>query len=103
MQPARRKRHADCLPHFYQAFNLTIQFQEVAEDMELCWQELLALFFIALGKTIKPVRHIYLINIFLTGFAIVIMLLLIVAVKVVVILSLVIGIIVCLVATAYLW
>ncbi|XP_059470818.1 choline transporter-like protein 1 [Neocloeon triangulifer] len=60
-------------------------FQEVAEDLQMCWREMLALFFVALG------------------FALVMMLLLIVAVKVVVVMSLVAAIVVCTVATAYLW
>jgi len=74
----------------------------VAEDMELCWKELLALFFIALGKIFQDEYLLSLID-FISGFSLVIIILLIVAVKVVVILSLAAGIIVCLVATAYLW
>ncbi|XP_065351005.1 choline transporter-like protein 1 [Cloeon dipterum] len=76
---------AERIDVFFSKTGLRNFFQEVAEDLELCAREVLALFFVALG------------------FSLILILLLIVAVRVVVIISLVFAIVVCTVATAYLW
>ncbi|XP_059470748.1 choline transporter-like protein 1 isoform X2 [Neocloeon triangulifer] len=91
--PGYREFFNRCIPEktqdqvnvFFSKTGLSNFFQEVSEDMDLCWKEILALFFIALG------------------FSLVLLILLRVAVALVVWVMLGTVLIVCFIATAYLW